>query len=409
MKKFIFSRILWIFFGLCVGLLIAEGITRLMVPQAGWNPIRDDMLGWTDKEYDRFDPLSDKPDGNAHRIMFLGDSFLAGSGVTNLNQRFPIVLEKKEKNIKVGILAAGGWGTDQELLAFILKGKSWKPDLVVVAFCPDNDLSNILTNIDWSGTAGKPYFRFDSSGGIKLFSPQGIIIQNFENNIETTKRRKMPRSYFLNLIRYVYYNKKMNYSRMQRKKQHGMQIEKYSIGGYTILSDFLGEINGKTTELSLSPQNYATKSSAYIHEDFKVNSYQWKLLEAILARLKQETDGIGARLVVMLLPTPESGWYPIDLRFIAGGSAVYRIHTPTGMYTFRAHEPVDRLQAICGRKEIIFFDPSREFIKRVEKNNLVFQCWSPQDKMHFTPAGHKILADILSEYLQKHPELFIRK
>ena len=90
------------------------------------------------------------------RILFLGDSFvypgsfntmfgkLANSG----SRRFKYVTEA---------LATGGWGTDQQYIAFKNKGLRHKPDVVILAFCQWNDLSNNLS-IFHAKDQIKPYF-----------------------------------------------------------------------------------------------------------------------------------------------------------------------------------------------------------------------------------------------------------
>ena len=49
------------------------------------------MTGWASAEYQKFDPTSrDERIG----MLVLGDSFLAGSALQGLEQRFPIVLQR---------------------------------------------------------------------------------------------------------------------------------------------------------------------------------------------------------------------------------------------------------------------------------------------------------------------------
>jgi len=408
MRRILRSKATLVLMGTLIGFFTAELLTRLILPQIGWKQFKYDLLGWASKEYINFDPLNDNTPRNVKRVMVLGDSFLAGSGVSNLNQRFPVVLEKKyPSRIKVQILAAGAWGTDQELLAFIRKGRLWKPNLVIVAFCATNDLSDILNNIIWNGTVGKSYFTVDKSGNLKLFNPQGIIIGDTRDNFNPQKHRRIFQSYFLDLLRYVSYDRKMQYYRAQREKEHNMPIMAHKHNGFTILGDFTEEIDEEKTEFTWPIQNYATKSSAYIHEDFKVNRYQWKLLESILGKFKQETDSIGAYLVVMPLPVQEK---VSDLRFVTGGEVKLRIRTPAGSFTFRVNEPVDRLKAICKRKGINLFDPTKEFVKIVEDRDLFLKCYPPdQDRYHFSYVAHEILAELLQKYLLRHPEFLKRQ
>jgi len=66
------------------------------------------------------------------RILILGDSMLHG-----FQHRFNDVLNERMGLGKYHgrVLNNGGWGTDQEYLAFQLIGRQWEPDIVILAFC----------------------------------------------------------------------------------------------------------------------------------------------------------------------------------------------------------------------------------------------------------------------------------
>jgi len=84
---------------------------------------------------------------NTFRILVLGDSFTFGSGVEN-EETFPKYLERllnvKSNEIKYEVINAGifGWGTSQEYAYLKEGGIRFKPDLIILAFAP-NDVEDV--------------------------------------------------------------------------------------------------------------------------------------------------------------------------------------------------------------------------------------------------------------------------
>ena len=156
------------------------------------------------------------------------------------------------------------------------------------------------------------------------------------------------------------------------------------------------QLRDERSTLDWSPQNGVNVVSAYIHEDFEINTYQWKLLERILGQFKREVDSIDSRLIVMLLPVP---FNPRDPRTIAGGEFEFTFATPDGTFTFRAAEPRDRLIEIATHTGIELYDPTARFIDRITADGLVEASWPDRDDTHLSPIGHRILAEMFHEYL----------
>lgn len=405
MKK-IRHKLLLVCFSTLIGLIIAEVLTRILVPQIGWRPFKDETLGWSSEEYQQFEPSNDKRSQDKTRILVLGDSFLAGHGVSSKSKLFPNVMNKLlGDKASVKIFAAAGWGTDQQLLAFLEKGKRWKPDLVILAFCANNDLSDILRNNH--GLLGyKSYFKLDNKGQLQFYDFEGN-----DADIEFSKHSRDKvryRSYFLDLFRYVILaSKKTAENTGEQVTEHNFE----KVDPRYLMFDFREEkpeeIYRLDQRLSWSPQSGNTHVSAYIHEDFEINSYQWKLFEAILKKLRDESENIDARFMVMLLP---AAFKPQDARFIAGkgGELEFKFQTPDGPFTFRAAEPGDRLARISEKLGIEYFDPSRKFVKIITERDLVKACWpNPKDR-HFSSVAHRILGQLLYKHLEEHPKLLKR-
>jgi hypothetical protein len=80
---------------LLITLVMGELVVRLIYPELGRAQHYDAGLGWSTVEYQKID-VSDSAEDQRTRMLFLGDSFLAGSGVKSMADRFPVLLGKQQ-------------------------------------------------------------------------------------------------------------------------------------------------------------------------------------------------------------------------------------------------------------------------------------------------------------------------
>ncbi len=265
------------------------------------------------------------------------------------------------------------------------KGKAWQPDGVVVAFCATNDLSNILSNRR-KQRGRKPYFVTTETGDLRLFTHDGQLIADWSRRLEPEPVWQL---YLWDLVRLHLF------SLIAGDAEFGSGVDLRYLRSRTPTP--LREIYELQTRLSWSPELGVNHASAFIHEDFETNSYQWQLLSAILARLKTEAEEIGAEVLVMLLPVPLK---PRDLSFVTGSSLAFRFETPAGGFQLRMDEPRSRLQRASQAADVHFFDPTAEFIERIESKGLAKQAWPWLRDRHFAAPAHRILAEQLAVYLE---------
>ncbi|MBI4697978.1 MAG: SGNH/GDSL hydrolase family protein [Nitrospirae bacterium] len=372
-----------------------EIFLRIYRPEFGRLQWEDPFLGSSSSEYQRFNPNQFK--GDKKRILFLGDSFLAGSAVKSLSNRFPVLLNNKlGDSAEIQILATGGWGTDQELLGFLQKGKAWKPDIVVIAFV-DNDIANILSNRQ--GDVRKPFFAIDEQDNLKLFDGFGHPL-SYETIMENIQTSRWNLSYLFN---FIWFHEKLfigEYLTSPEDNDIDNNVDlRYLLfrNKREIQKAKFDEIYNNQDKLSWSPERMVLNISAYIHEDFPLNTYQWSLLEKILLKFNDEVRGSNAELYLMLLPNA------IDqerLETISGGTYEKIFQTPTGRVTLRSAEPRDRLAIICKKTGIVFYDPTPLFIDKIKKHNLMKSIWPKRTEGHFNDLGHKILAEIIYDFFK---------
>jgi lysophospholipase L1-like esterase len=390
-----------------------ELLVRARFPQLGWGNEVDPSLGWSSEEYQSLDPEGESRHGEG-RLLFLGDSFLAGGGVARRAERLPEVLARRLGDRReVRVLASGGWGPDQELLAFLQKGRPWGAETVVLCFCATNDLANIVSNGRGYGTS-KPYFVLEGDD-LRLYDESGA-----PRELDVPPHR--PSYHFRShLWRFVRHKAREMLAKESRALEGTLpeappdgvppearhDREEASVDPrYLLFPAFqanldqtrawLREVEELEPRLSWSPQRGMNHVRAFLTEDDELSRYAWDLLGAILARLDAEVRASGGRFLVMLLPVPLKAG---DLRFVTGSDFEFSFETPDGVVHFRSAEPRDRLRVLCERFGIELFDPTAKFLELVSARDLLKAAWPDPDDIHFSGVGHALLAEIFQEYL----------
>ena len=368
--------------GAAVGLIASEGIVRWAYPALGARPLPDRALGWSTEEYQALDAAT-VPRKGRRKLLFIGDSFLAGAGVRDPDQRFPLVVGRmSDGEIDPIILASGGWGTDQELLAYLQKGRAARPDEVVLAFCANNDISDIVSNGD--RTKRKPYFVLEDEDALRFHGPDG---RGWEV-MDTVARMERPprfRSRLFELARYALLRQGGGWT-LPDADDSLVDARYRAFGRFPERHE---ELYREQARLTWAPQLTPTHVSAYIHDRFALNAYQWRLLERLLSELAREVRASGARFTVLLLPVI---YDPERLETVVGGPYVRTFATPTGPFTFRSAEPRERLLDITRRLGIEMLDPTAGFVTEVKARSLFARVWPNPSDRHFSEVGHQVLA-----------------
>ncbi len=134
--------------------------------------MHDDTLGWfpsknTTGTFKGFNEVSVRHNSRGfrdeehipvekNRMMVLGDSFVWGYDVEE-EYRFTEILDEKLENTQVFNLGVSGFGTDQEWLLLQKNYEFYKPDVVFLLFCTDNDRLDNRMNLRYRYFY-KPYF-----------------------------------------------------------------------------------------------------------------------------------------------------------------------------------------------------------------------------------------------------------
>ena len=101
------------------------------------------------------------------RLLFLGDSFTAGLGISRQSRFTDVIKEQLPANHEVINMGMWGYGTDQQLLTFEEKGLKYAPDIVVLVLFLDDLFTNHLFSVN-DGMYPKPKFSLTRQENLEL-------------------------------------------------------------------------------------------------------------------------------------------------------------------------------------------------------------------------------------------------
>lgn len=414
MKKWVGNLVLLsVMLGLTFGM--AELAVRLFVPQLKFTNTTSKLIGWSSPEVVKFNPYAQEWSACKKRVLFLGDSYLAaGPGE---DRRFPTLFAQRHPGLCAAILATGGWGTDQELIALAAKGMAWKPDLVVLAFTAINDAAN-----NYSAENGsKSYFFFDESGELRNSflptRPVEEVLQDVPALASDTYDSQAWRLLIVNwrkmltglraaapaLEKAILPNGRIAFGpggALARDPKYdlfcGTSVSAQSESkNLTVCDDvlFLAQPKGRSF---WDPRDTVSHLSAYLNDGNPYSETAWRLTEALLGQMKRVVAGQGAKLAVLLHPDT---LIPGDLRFVTGAEFEQDYDAPGGPFHYRAREPADRLAAMTGRLSIPFLNPNPALIARIAREGSERQVWPNPKDPHYSPLGHEMMAEALEKAL----------
>jgi hypothetical protein len=293
---------------------------------------------------------------NEYRVLILGDSFAEGYSVT-FDRLFSQVLKrrlngqskKKVPAYEVINAGTGGWSTDQELLFFQGEGKKYRPDLTILFFYENDVWDNTQTRY-WRGY--KPLFKLAGEDLVLTHVPVPLPAAALKQT--QTKAPFVARTRLAALFRRAVQNPRLS-----------------------------GRFSGRTGMAKTQrPDDEFRIFKKNLDPDYR---NAWKLTERILIELKKETDTIGSRFLVFLVPDRSA----IEPRVWKRALAQYGLDASEWDSTQVGNE----LKAICDRNRIDYLDPTNRFIDERRRNGQK-EAYFPGDR-HWNAVGHAIVANVL--------------
>lgn len=324
-------------------------------------------------------PLS-KPEG-VYRTIVLGDSFVAGWGVTDA-EVFTARLEKKldpesERRVRVINVGRVGSSTVRQLDLYESVGRRFEPDLVVLAYYLGNDFTEAMHEQDRTELAA--------------WHPDGVIrraaygccpnlyleVAGLREAIEGRKQFE-PRTHaeILQTIR-------------EQAESNGcdpaIAVERYA----AIPSEIRQQVEqGLLSQHRVLPACYdpeRVRRALEPPDDFFQQA--WPRTEQHLEKLQQAVTADGAKLVIMAIPDAAQA-QPDALEFDAQlGYQVNHDWLHAECRTQRA------LRAWAEGHGLSYLDLTDSLRASQEK------CYYTRDQ-HFNAAGHALAADRLAEFLR---------
>ena len=299
------------------------------------------------------DPLYNKPQG-ARRVVVIGDSFVDGYTVATPERMTEVLASRLGKRFEVVNLGVGAYSTDQELLLLERQGWKYQPDLVLLAFYYNDVFFNGEKSL---GPAQKPLFAMDN-GNLRLTNvPVPYPVQHFRDRFK-----------LLQLIQTILrYNPAVHKAAIRVGLLHDELPEDFPHPGWA----------------GGSWEDFAVYQKTETPEYAKA----WAITQALLQKMKKETEQHGAQFLVFYIPARIEA-YPEEWR---------SDHLPADYDPDIVRE---RLSQLCKTEGISYIDPSDRFLEAARSSQLYYL-----HDLHWNAAGHRLAGEILAGHLQNSASL----
>jgi hypothetical protein len=322
--------------------------------------VRTNSRGLRDVEHDL------EPQPGVHRILVLGDSFMAAEEVEFeecVSGRLGARLA--ERGVEVINSGVRGYGTAQELLFLEEEGLAYKPDLVVVAVFLGNDLVDNLRALGENAIHGPdPFYEARPFAVIdRVTNELGWEPPDFGNADQSQERPPIERRSLL--------LRRIPVPRIFRSR----------------LPETLPKIYA---DLNIAHGIYASAFdpdlgfSGHAANDYRdLFEEAWSVTIRLLLEMRARSEEVGAPLVVLVIPSD----YAIGEREIES--------IKEGRLELDTSIPSRRLAAAAEEHGLRILDLTESLRAAAQQGQGPF-CF-PGDK-HWTPEGHRFAADRLIDY-----------
>ena len=236
-------------------------------------------------------------------------------------------------------------------------GHAIQPDLVLLFFCHCNDLANNNYRLDLPhgdlSVALKPYFDMPEYEDTLTFI--GAPPPSRSTDVRQTLRE---------------------YSMLYNTIETGV-ILKLELGNPREQVNAIGGLSDDAIgKYDVQPRNEWLRG--------------WRITDALLARMKERSESLGARLVVVSIPE----WRALDRTY--WDRDTQKRNVASGRV--RSDAPVRRLEAATRSLGVAHIDLTDAMQARGDEAGL-FSVFIPED-LHWTPDGHRVAADAIETALR---------
>lgn len=301
-----------------------------------------------------------KPAGE-YRILILGDSFAEGYTV-EFEDLCSELLEGKlraelDRRIEVINAGTGGYGTDQELLFFRTEGRKYAPDLVILLYCENDAPMNIKSNYYAMGRGQKPLFELADGQLVLKSTPQKTWDQREEAAKDLARKEHAYKQRFVLWKPDTWYLRRLCKHVMARRAEDAPNGDSLAQGAASA-----------SNQPTLANTNYRGRPA------------EWIMTEALMAQLGKETADTGAKF--LLFNIPQKG----------------EVHGAASPDSANEHN----LALLSQRHGLTFIPTVATFRERAAQLGTSGKRLYWKKDSHWTAEGHRLTAEILSQYLLAH-------
>jgi hypothetical protein len=280
-----------------------------------------------------------KPDGE-QRILILGDSVAYGLGVP-MSETFAARLQDHLMDefgpVDVVNTSVNGYTSYNQLQYYLAKGRTFEPDVVVVAFCM-NDVVN--PRLHWT-------YTYDDLGEIP---PEAIPNHDYD------ERHAKP---------------------LQAERRRAAQsLRRQSVFYRVLESSVWSLLRGGDAGPPGVPTHITGEDTLSIEVLLDDSSPEWQWLTSIYDQLREAVEADGARLAIVWLPLA----YQLDASY--------------------PYMPQQRLMDYCRANSIPCLDLRPPLAEYSAPEVFHMRAEGPEDIWHLTTLGHEVAAAGISSFLQ---------
>jgi SGNH hydrolase-like domain, acetyltransferase AlgX len=385
----LFAGLLLAFFGVVFAWAVLEvGVRALhLFPADFWQP--DPLLGarhipgkegWWTQEEDEFKAFArinsrglhdvehslEKPAG-VYRILLLGDSYVEALQVPleksigrQLEQRLNALGKGRFEVVSMGV---SGYGTASELLYYLHEGRSYHPDLVLLAFYPGNDVRDNSDDLE-----GALQARYAADGELLRVVP----------GTEPPSRPRRGQGLFHRLL---------------ASSQAYRYVRKLLLTRQPQLAAMLARAGLIRREaVRQAPEQEGIPLDYWVYAQPPPPQWQtaWRHSEDLLGRLRAATQADGARFAIFLV-TARDRVYPDGWRQIVAA------HPNMAAKRWDFDAPDRRVLAWCDKNDVPCLPLYPEFAAHRDDGPRLHFVYDG----HWTAAGHALAARSVAKFLEQ--------
>lgn len=325
-------------------------------------------LGFNDREH------SVEKASGLNRVLILGDSFAETAQVPP-PQSLSVLLERHLNAdglpAEVINLAMLGFGTDQELLAFRHIGVRFRPDVILLFFTPKNDIgdNSMMITPQYYGWAfnQKPFFIY-ANGHLTL------VPFDYERVLASRNERHGFKGFL---------HRHSNLYHVARE----IMFSNDKLFRFFLAFGLVSDSHRVRSRFVRYPYNL----EIYLQEYPAVWEEAWRVTKALLLALQAEVSTTGARLAVVVAPSPElvydDFWEGLRESYPAMKEAAWDLR-----------KPVRTLLGFCREHDLLCLDLTpamRAHVARTgERLHFKFDG-------HWNEAGNRFVADQVHQFFQR--------